>query len=52
MHNYLNTRVRVDENIPQTQVVCMPLYFYKNGLLALNDYRSLMRELVDILERE
>ena len=51
-HNYLKTRVKVDENIPQTQVVCMPLYFYKKGSLALNDYRSLMRELVDILESE
>ncbi|EPN2807039.1 ParA family protein [Serratia marcescens] len=50
--NYLKTRIRADENISQAQVACVPLYFYNKGSLALNDYRSLMRELETVLSKE
>ncbi|WP_392435820.1 ParA family protein (plasmid) [Yersinia sp. HM-2024] len=51
-NNYLETRIRADENISQAQVACVPLYFYNKGSLALNDYRSLMRELETVLSKE
>jgi chromosome partitioning protein len=51
-NNYLDTRIRADENISQAQVACVPLYFYNKGSLALNDYRSLMRELETVLSKE
>lgn len=50
--NYLETRIRTDENISQAQVACIPLYCYNKGSLALNDYRSLMRELETVLSKE
>ncbi|QLH64571.1 ParA family protein [Serratia symbiotica] len=50
--NYLQTRIRADENISQAQVACVPLYFYNKGSLALNDYRALMRELETVLSKE
>jgi len=50
--NYLETRIRTDENISQAQVACIPLYCYNKGSLALNDYRALMRELETILSKE
>lgn len=50
--NYLETRIRTDENISQAQVACIPLYFYNKGSLALNDYRALMRELEIVLSKE
>lgn len=51
-HNYLETRIRTDENISQAQVACVPLYSYNKGSLALNDYRALMRELEIVLSKE
>ena len=50
--NYLETRIRTDENISQAQVACIPLYCYNKGSLALNDYRALMRELETVLSKE
>lgn len=50
--NYLETRIRADENISQAQVACVPLWYYNKGSLALNDYRALMRELETILSNE
>jgi len=50
--NYLETRIRADENISQAQVACVPLWFYNKGSLALNDYRALMRELETLLSNE
>ncbi|MBP1039192.1 ParA family protein [Serratia fonticola] len=50
--NYLETRIRTDENISQAQVACVPLYFYNKGSLALNDYSALMRELETVLSKE
>lgn len=44
-HNFLESRIRTDENISQAQVACVPLHYYNKGALSLNDYRSLMREL-------
>lgn len=50
--NYLETRIRADENISQAQVACIPLWYYNKGSLALNDYRALMRELETLLSNE
>lgn len=50
--NYMETRIRTDENISQAQVACIPLYCYNKGSLALNDYRALMRELETVLSKE
>ena len=50
--NYLQTRIRADENISQAQVACVPLCVYNKGALALNDYRALMRELETVLSKE
>ena len=50
--NYLETRIRADENISQAQVACVPLWYYNKGSLALNDYRALMRELETLLSNE
>ena len=50
--NYLETRIRADENISQAQVACVPLWYYNKGSLALNDYRALMRELETRLSNE
>lgn len=50
--NYLETRIRADENISQAQVACVPLWYYNKGYLALNDYRALMRELETLLSNE
>lgn len=50
--NYLEARIRTDENISQAQVACVPLYFYNKGSLALNDYSALMRELESVLSKE
>ncbi len=50
--NYLEARIRTDENISQAQVACVPLYFYNKGSLALNDYSALMRELETVLSKE
>lgn len=47
----LKTRIRADETIAQAQVRYEPLYVYNRGSLALNDYRSLARELTDILHK-
>ena len=50
--NYLETRIRADENISQAQVACVPLWYYNKGSLALDDYRALMRELETLLSNE
>lgn len=50
--NYLEARIRADENISQAQVACVPLWYYNKGSLALNDYRALMRELETLLSNE
>ncbi|EGI6167804.1 AAA family ATPase [Salmonella enterica subsp. enterica serovar Hermannswerder] len=50
--NYLETRIRADENISQAQVACVPLWYYNKGSLAMNDYRALMRELETLLSNE
>lgn len=50
--NYMETRIRADENISQAQVACVPLWYYNKGSLALNDYRALMRELETLLSNE
>lgn len=52
MNNLLKTRIRTDENIAKAQVRYEPLYVFNKGALALNDYRSLLRELTDILHAD
>lgn len=52
MGHILKTRIRADETIAQAQVRYEPLYVYNKGSLALNDYRSLARELTDILHND
>lgn len=49
-HNFLEARIRSDENISQAQVACIPLHYYNKGALSLNDYRSLMRELESLIK--
>lgn len=48
-NNFLESRIRTDENISQAQVACVPLHYYNKGALSLNDYRSLMRELETLI---
>lgn len=43
--HYLKSRVRADENITQSQVACVPLYYYNKNSLALNDYRSIAKDI-------
>ncbi|WP_255433318.1 ParA family protein [Pantoea sp. B9002] len=50
MNHILKTRIRADESIAQAQVRYEPLSVYNRGSLALNDYRNLARELIDILK--
>lgn len=52
MDHILKTKIRADENIAQAQVRYEPLSVYNKGSLALNDYRSLVRELMDILNKD
>ncbi|MCP6645567.1 AAA family ATPase [Klebsiella pneumoniae] len=52
MDHILKTKIRADENIAQAQVRYEPLSVYNKGSLALNDYRNLVRELMDILNKD
>lgn len=48
----LETNIRDDQTIVQSQVACVPLYYYAKGSLALNDYRKLARELTELSKQE
>lgn len=48
----LESSIRVDQTIVQSQVACVPLYYYAKGSLALNDYRKLARELEEKTQKE
>lgn len=48
----LETRIRTDQAIVQSQVSCVPLYYYQKSAMALNDYRKLAREIEALFEKE
>lgn len=48
----LKTRIRTDQAIVQSQVACVPLYYYQKSAMALVDYAKLARELDELLKRE
>ncbi|EPP1042704.1 ParA family protein [Cronobacter sakazakii] len=48
----LESRIRDDQTIVQSQVACLPLFYYAKSSLALNDYRKLARELDTLSQSE
>ena len=48
----MSTRIRTDQAIVQSQVACVPLYYYQKSAMALVDYAKLARELDELLKRE
>lgn len=48
----MKTRIRTDQAIVQSQVACVPLYYYQKSAMALVDYGKLARELDEIIRRE
>ncbi|MEG2039552.1 MAG: ParA family protein [Hafnia sp.] len=48
----LKSRIRTDQAIVQSQVACVPLYYYQKSAMALVDYSKLARELDDIIRNE
>lgn len=48
----MKSRIRTDQAIVQSQVACVPLYYYQKSAMALVDYGKLARELEDIIRRE
>lgn len=48
----MKTRIRTDQAIVQSQVACVPLYYYQKSAMALVDYGKLARELDEIMRRE
>lgn len=48
----LETKIRTDQAIVQSQVQCVPLYYYQKSAMALNDYSKLARELEALLVQE
>ncbi|EAM8425434.1 ParA family protein [Salmonella enterica] len=48
----MKTRIRTDQAIVQSQVACVPLYYYQKSAMALVDYGKLARELDEIIRSE
>ncbi|WP_238085634.1 ParA family protein [Pseudescherichia vulneris] len=48
----LKTKIRTDQAIVQSQVACVPLFYYQKSALALNDYSKLARELEALMAQE
>lgn len=48
----LKSRIRTDQAIVQSQVACIPLYYYQKSAMALVDYGKLARELEEIISSE
>lgn len=48
----LKSRIRTDQAIVQSQVACIPLYYYQKSAMALVDYGKLARELEEIIRSE
>lgn len=48
----LKSRIRTDQAIVQSQVACLPLYYYQKSAMALIDYGKLARELEEIISSE
>lgn len=48
----LETKIRTDQAIVQSQVACVPLYYFQKSALSLNDYSKLARELEALTEKE
>ncbi|WP_353614465.1 ParA family protein [Mangrovibacter phragmitis] len=48
----LETRIRTDQAIVQSQVACVPLYYFQKSAMALNDYSKLARELDELMAKE
>lgn len=48
----LETKIRTDQAIVQSQVACVPLYYFQKSALSLNDYSKLARELEALTDKE
>ncbi|MDV0787596.1 ParA family protein [Citrobacter amalonaticus] len=48
----MKTKIRTDQAIVQSQVACVPLFYYQKSALALNDYNKLARELDSLMAAE
>lgn len=48
----LETKIRTDQAIVQSQVACVPLFYFQKSALSLNDYSKLARELEALTEQE
>lgn len=48
----MKSRIRTDQAIVQSQVACVPLYYYQKSAMALVDYGKLARELEEIISSE
>lgn len=48
--HFMKTRIRADEHVAQSQVMFVPLYFYKRGALVLNDYKAMAKEIINLKE--
>ncbi|MDO6168635.1 ParA family protein [Enterobacter hormaechei] len=48
----MKSRIRTDQAIVQSQVACVPLYYYQKSAMALVDYGKLARELEEIISNE
>jgi chromosome partitioning protein len=48
----LETKIRTDQAIVQSQVACVPLYYFQKSAMALNDYSKLARELDTLTTNE
>lgn len=48
----LKSRIRTDQAIVQSQVACLPLYYYQKSAIALFDYSKLACELEEIFSSE
>ncbi len=48
----LDTKIRTDQAIVQSQVACVPLYYFQKSAMALNDYSKLARELDTLTTNE
>jgi chromosome partitioning protein len=48
----LETKIRTDQAIVQSQVACVPLFYFQKSAMALNDYSKLARELDTLITKE
>ncbi|WP_155485443.1 ParA family protein, partial [Vibrio harveyi] len=48
-HRFLKTSIRRCEDIGQASFMSLPLSKYKKGSVAINDYKALVKEILDLM---